>query len=111
MNEPTQGQLALLVLSVALFAASIGLSLARIWWDRNALRIAAKGAQVVYAPAPVVRDTAVKTLRVFAEILAANRKEKIFLSIVSKLIECRAGVPPRGENLQAASVPCRHGLG
>ncbi|OGR89473.1 MAG: hypothetical protein A2992_00055 [Elusimicrobia bacterium RIFCSPLOWO2_01_FULL_59_12] len=36
-------------------------------------------------PAPMVRDTAVKTLRTFGEILAANRKERIFLSVVSQL--------------------------
>jgi ABC-type uncharacterized transport system permease subunit len=42
MNEPTPGQLGLLVLSIVLFAASMGLSLARIWRERNALRIAAK---------------------------------------------------------------------
>ena len=42
MNEPTPGQLGLLVVSVALFAASMGLSLARIWRNTNVLRIAAK---------------------------------------------------------------------
>src|SRR5262249_13223013 len=36
-------------------------------------------------PAPLVRDTAVKTLQTFGEVLAANRKEKIYLSIVAKL--------------------------
>ena len=36
-------------------------------------------------PAPLVRETAVKTLRVFGETLAANRKEKIYLSIISEL--------------------------
>jgi HEAT repeat protein len=35
--------------------------------------------------APMVRDTTVKTLRTFGEILAANRKEKIYLTIVNKL--------------------------
>jgi HEAT repeat protein len=35
--------------------------------------------------APLVRDTTVKTLRTFGEILAANRKEKIYGSIISKL--------------------------
>src|SRR5258708_22151142 len=35
--------------------------------------------------APLVRETAVKTLRTFGEILASNRKEKIYLSIISKL--------------------------
>jgi HEAT repeat protein len=33
--------------------------------------------------APLVRETAAKTLRTFAEILVANRKERTFLSIVS----------------------------
>jgi ABC-type uncharacterized transport system permease subunit len=42
MNQPTAGQLALLILSIALFATGGGLSLARIRWDRNALRVAAK---------------------------------------------------------------------
>src|SRR5258708_12481801 len=35
--------------------------------------------------APLVRETAVKTLRTFGEILASNRKERIYLSIISKL--------------------------
>ena len=42
MAEPTAGQIALLIASVALFAAGWGLSLARLWFDREALRIAAK---------------------------------------------------------------------
>jgi ABC-type uncharacterized transport system permease subunit len=42
MPEPTAGQIALLIASVALFAAAWGLSLARIWVDRNALRVASK---------------------------------------------------------------------
>ena len=42
MIEPTLGQVALLVVSIALFAAGLGLSLARIWRDKNALRVAAK---------------------------------------------------------------------
>ena len=42
MVEPTAGQIALLVVATALFAAGIGLSLARVWWERDALRVAAK---------------------------------------------------------------------
>jgi uncharacterized membrane protein len=42
MTEPTTGQLALLVVSIALFAIGSGLSLSRIWWDREPLRVAAK---------------------------------------------------------------------
>lgn len=42
MTEPTAGQIALLIVSIALFAVGGGLSLARIRWDRNALRVAAK---------------------------------------------------------------------
>jgi ABC-type uncharacterized transport system permease subunit len=42
MAEPTPGQVALLVLSIALFAVGSGLSLARIRWERDALRVAAK---------------------------------------------------------------------
>lgn len=42
MIEPTAGQLALLIASIALFAIGMGLSLARIWSERNALRVAAK---------------------------------------------------------------------
>jgi uncharacterized membrane protein len=42
MSEPTAGQVALLILSIALFAIGWGLSLSRLRWDRNALRIAAK---------------------------------------------------------------------
>lgn len=34
-------------------------------------------------PAPVARETAVKTIRIFQETLASNRKEKPFLQIVS----------------------------
>jgi HEAT repeat protein len=36
-------------------------------------------------PAPVVRETAVKTIRVFQEALASNRKEKPFMQIISSL--------------------------
>jgi hypothetical protein len=36
-------------------------------------------------PAPLARDTAVKTVRVFEEILSANRKEKPFMQIVGAL--------------------------
>ena len=42
MAEPTAGQVALLIVSVALFAAGWGLSLARLWHDREGLRVAAK---------------------------------------------------------------------
>ncbi len=42
MPELTFGQIGLLVLSIAFFAAGSGLSLARIKWDKNSLRIAAK---------------------------------------------------------------------
>jgi ABC-type uncharacterized transport system permease subunit len=42
MPEPTAGQIALLIASVALFAAGWGLSVARLWADRNALRVASK---------------------------------------------------------------------
>ena len=42
MNEPTPGQIALLIVAIALFAVGSGLSLARIWRDKNGLRVAAK---------------------------------------------------------------------
>src|SRR4051812_5145371 len=42
MIEPTAGQIALLLASVALFAAGGGVSLARLWADRESLRVAAK---------------------------------------------------------------------
>jgi ABC-type uncharacterized transport system permease subunit len=42
MVEPTAGQIALLIASIALFAIGSGVSLARIWWDRNDLRVTAK---------------------------------------------------------------------
>lgn len=42
MAEPTVGQLVLLAVSIALFAAGIGASLARIRWERESLRVAAK---------------------------------------------------------------------
>jgi ABC-type uncharacterized transport system permease subunit len=42
MPEPTAGQLALLIASVVLFAVGSGMSLARIRWDKNSLRVAAK---------------------------------------------------------------------
>ena len=42
MAEPTAGQVALLFVSVALFAAGWGLSLARLRADRESLRVAAK---------------------------------------------------------------------
>ena len=43
MHDVTAGQLALLFVSIALFAVGAGLSLARLRWDRNGLRLAAKG--------------------------------------------------------------------
>lgn len=42
MIEPTPGQIALLIVSIALFAVGSGLSLARIRWDKNSFRVAAK---------------------------------------------------------------------
>jgi ABC-type uncharacterized transport system permease subunit len=42
MTEPSLGQLVLLALAIALFAAGSALSLARIRWDREPLRVAAK---------------------------------------------------------------------
>lgn len=42
MTEPTVGQLALLFVAVALFGVGSALSLARIRWDKNSLRVAAK---------------------------------------------------------------------
>ena len=42
MVEPSTGQIALLIVSIALFAIGIGVSLSRIWWDRDALRVGAK---------------------------------------------------------------------
>jgi ABC-type uncharacterized transport system permease subunit len=41
----TTGQLALLIVAAALFAAGLGLSLARLWRDRESLRVAAKACQ------------------------------------------------------------------
>ena len=42
MNDVTAGQLALLFVSIALFAVGAGLSVSRLWWENNGLRIAAK---------------------------------------------------------------------
>lgn len=42
MHEPTPGQIALLALAVALFAAGVALSLGRLRRDANALRVGAK---------------------------------------------------------------------
>jgi ABC-type uncharacterized transport system permease subunit len=42
MAEPTAGQIALLFVSVALFAGGWALSVARLKWDREKLRVAAK---------------------------------------------------------------------
>ena len=42
MNDVTAGQLALLFVSIALFAVGAGLSVSRLWWEGNRLRIAAK---------------------------------------------------------------------
>jgi ABC-type transport system involved in cytochrome c biogenesis permease subunit len=39
---PTTGQLALLIFVIVLFAAGGAVSIARIWWDQAALRLAAK---------------------------------------------------------------------
>jgi ABC-type uncharacterized transport system permease subunit len=42
MVEPTAGQLALLIISIALFAIGTGLSVSRLRWDRESFRVAAK---------------------------------------------------------------------
>jgi ABC-type uncharacterized transport system permease subunit len=42
MPEPTGGQIALLIVSITLFTIGSGLSLTRIWHNRNSLRVAAK---------------------------------------------------------------------
>src|SRR5262249_37495870 len=53
--------------------------------DELLQRLCDKVMENLTNPAPLVRDTTVKTLHTFGEILAANRKEKIYLSIISKL--------------------------
>ena len=58
-------------------------------------------------PAPLVRETTVKTMRVFEEILSANRKEKPFLAIVStlhKLAESESAPEVYVETAQALQV-------
>ena len=45
MPHVTTGQFALLIVATALFAAGLGLSLARLWRDRESLRVAAKACQ------------------------------------------------------------------
>lgn len=42
MTEPTTGQILTLVLAILLFTAGGLVSLARVWWDRESLRVAAK---------------------------------------------------------------------
>src|ERR1041384_8163493 len=42
--KPTSGQLLLLMASVAFFALSGLISIARLWWDRNTLRVISKSS-------------------------------------------------------------------
>ena len=53
--------------------------------DEPLQKLSDKVMENVTNPAPLVRETAIKTLRSFGEILAANRKEKTYLSIVTQL--------------------------
>jgi HEAT repeat protein len=57
--------------------------------------------------APVARETAVKTVRVFEEILAANRKEKPFMQIVGalhKMAESESAPDVYGEIAQSLQI-------
>ncbi len=53
--------------------------------DEPIARLTEKMLENLQNPAPVVRETAVKTVRLFEENLAANRKEKPFTQIVGQL--------------------------
>jgi len=53
--------------------------------DEPLQKLTDKVLQNLQNPAPVARETAVKTVRLFEETLAANRKEKPFMQIVGAL--------------------------
>ncbi len=53
--------------------------------DEPIAKLTDKMINNLHNPAPVVRESAVKTIRVFQEALATNRKEKPFMQIVSAL--------------------------
>ena len=53
--------------------------------DEPLAKLTDKMLKNLHNSAPVVRESAVKTIRVFEEILASNRKEKPFAQIVSSL--------------------------
>ena len=53
--------------------------------DEPLQKLTDKMLECLHNPAPLVRETAVKTVRVFEETFAANRKEKPFMQIVGNL--------------------------
>lgn len=53
--------------------------------DEPLQKLTDKVLENLHNPAPVVRETAVKTVRIFEEALAANRKEKPFMQIIGAL--------------------------
>jgi HEAT repeat protein len=60
-------------------------SLCAMGMDEPLTRLTDKMLNNLHNPAPVVRESAVKTIQVFEETLASNRKEKPFMQIVSSL--------------------------
>ena len=53
--------------------------------DEPLAKLTDKMLNNLHNPAPLARESAVKTIRIFEEILASNRKEKPFMQIVSSL--------------------------
>jgi len=61
----------------------------------------------LHNPAPLVRETAAKTIKIFEEILAANRKDKPLMQIIETLhtlAESESAPEPYGEMAQGLQV-------
>jgi len=82
LNQPNE---ALLEPAVRQRFPEILKALCAMGMDEPLAKLTDKMLNNLHSPAPVVRESAVKTLRVFEEALASNRKEKLFMQIVSSL--------------------------
>jgi len=82
INQPNE---ALLELAVRQRLPELLKALCAMALDEPIGKLTDKMLDNLHNPAPVVRETAVKSIRVFQEILASNRKEKPFSQIVSAL--------------------------
>lgn len=82
-------------------------SLCAMKLDDHLAKLTDKMLENLHNPAPLVRETAAKTIKVFEEILASNRKDKPFMQIIETvhtMAESESAPEPYGELAQDLQV-------